>query len=83
MVGLVPSFTPTRTENLVDKATFNMTPRTSAALQRLMERTGDSKTDALNRSVQINDFLEFIWRNGGQVYVREGASGELQLLRVF
>jgi hypothetical protein len=67
----------------LERVTFNLTPRTSAALERVVDRTGDSKTDALNRAVQIYDYLEEVWSGGGQVCIRRSPGDELELLRVF
>lgn len=67
----------------LERVTVNLTYRTSQALQLLMKLTGASKTDAINRALQLSAFLEEIDANGGAVYVREGGKdSELQRLRL-
>src|ERR671916_485891 len=48
------------------RVTANFTPRAVAALEFAAAKTGDSKTDVLNRSVMVYQvFLELIERSGG------------------
>jgi hypothetical protein len=72
-----------RGQGQLERVTFNLTPRTQAALERVTDTTGDSKTDILNRAVQIYDYLEEAWRHGGHVYVQRDPDGQLELLRAF
>jgi hypothetical protein len=39
-------------------------------LQRVSDLTGDSKTDSINRAIQVYAYLEEINANGGDIYVR-------------
>lgn len=45
--------------------------------------TGDSKTDALNRAIQVYAYLEEVESNGGDIYVRETKDSEPRLLKMF
>jgi hypothetical protein len=63
--------------------TVNLVARASRALQRVVDITGDSKTDALNRAIQVYAYLEEIESNGGDIYVRTSRDGELQLVKMF
>jgi hypothetical protein len=48
------------------RVTANFTPRAMNALERVTNKTGDSKTDVLNRSVMIYEtFLELVERSNG------------------
>jgi hypothetical protein len=67
----------------LERITFNLVPRASRALQMLSALTGDSKTDSINRAIQVYAYLEEVGSNGGAVYVREGKDSELQLLKMF
>jgi hypothetical protein len=67
----------------LERVTVNLVARASRALQRAVDITGDSKTDAINRAIQIYAFLEEIEATGGAVYVRESKDSELQLLKMF
>ena len=67
----------------LERVTVNLIHRTSLALALLMRLTGASKTDAINRAIQLSAFLEETEANGGAVYIREGGrDSELQRLRL-
>ncbi|WP_117209941.1 hypothetical protein [Allorhizocola rhizosphaerae] len=52
------------------RITANFTPRAAGALERIAEKTGDSKTDILNRSVMVYEVvLEWLERGDGKVHV--------------
>jgi hypothetical protein len=67
----------------LERVTVNLTPRSSKALREAVELTGDTKTDAINRALQIYAFLEGVWSSGGSVYVRQSPDSEPELLRAF
>jgi hypothetical protein len=67
----------------LERITVNLVARASRALQRVVDITGDSKTDAINRAIQVYAFLEEIEANGGDVLVRESKDSDLQLLKMF
>jgi len=47
------------------------------------DRSGDTRTDSINRAIQIYDYLDDITSRGGAIYVREPESTELQLVKMF
>ena len=59
----------------LERVTVNLTPRSSKALEQAAELTGDSKTDIVNRALQLYEF-------DGHVYVRTGPDGDLERLRL-
>jgi hypothetical protein len=61
----------------LDRVTINLVPRSSRALARAMELTGDSKTDCINRALPVYAYLEEILANGGSLLVQDGPDGEL------
>jgi hypothetical protein len=67
----------------LERVTVNLTQRSSRALQQASELTGDSKTDTINRALQIYAFLEAILSTGGAIYIRESPNGELERLKLF
>lgn len=69
--------------NPLERITVNLVLRASRALQRVVEITGDSKTDAMNRAIQVYAYLEEIEANGGDVYIRPEKDADLQLLKMF
>jgi hypothetical protein len=67
----------------LERVTVNLVHQTSLALALIMRITGASKTDAINRSIQLTAFLEEIEADGGAVYIREGGKdSEVQRLRL-
>jgi len=67
----------------LERITVNLTGRSSRALDVATKLTGDTKTDAVNRALQVYAYMEEITANGGSVYVREAAGSELERLKVF
>lgn len=67
----------------LERVTVNLAARASRALQQAAELTGDTKTDSINRAIQIYAYLEDITARGGAIYVRESADGELERLKMF
>ena len=63
------------------RVTVNLTARSTQALDELVELTGDTQTDTINRALQIYAHLERTARNGGSLYVRETTSSELVKLQ--
>jgi hypothetical protein len=67
----------------LERVTVNITGRASRALDALTELTGDTKTDAINRALQIYAYMEQVAAQGGSVYVREAVGSELERLKAF
>jgi hypothetical protein len=67
----------------LERVTVNLTMRSARALEAATKLTGDSKTDTINRALQIYAFLEQIAAQGGSVYARETPGGELELIKFF
>ena len=67
----------------LERITVNLTGRASRALDLATELTGDTKTDTVNRALQIYAYLEQITADGGSIYVKEAAGSELERLKVF
>ena len=67
----------------LERITVNLTRRACRALDLAAELTGDTKTDTVNRALQVYAYLEQVTSRGGSFYVREAAGPELELLKVF
>jgi hypothetical protein len=65
-----------------ERVTVNLSPASSAALDRAVEITGDSKTDTINRALQIYAMLTDAVDDGGQVLIRY-ADGDVERQRLF
>ncbi|MCA1223559.1 hypothetical protein [Streptomyces sp. 8L] len=53
-----------------------LTPRANDALLRTVERAQLSKTDVVNRAIQVYDFIEAQLADGGEILVRK--NGEIE-----
>jgi hypothetical protein len=67
----------------LERVTVNLTPRAWQALNQAVKLTGDSKTDTINRALQLYAYLEEITQSGGALYVRSSGQKELEQLRFF
>ena len=67
----------------LERITVNLTARAARALEQAAGLTGDSKTDTINRALQIYAYLEQITQDGGEIYVQNAPDGELQLIKMF
>lgn len=63
------------------RVTFNLTPRSAAALTLIMNQ-GEGKTDAINRAVQVYGYLLHCVNQGGSVYARGAPEAELERLNL-
>jgi hypothetical protein len=67
----------------LERITVNLTGRASRALELATKLTDDTKTDTVNRALQVYAYMEQVIANGGSVYVREAAGEELERLKLF
>ena len=65
-----------------ERVTVNLTRKTSDALADAVRLTGDSKTDTINKALQVSQLLQEVQAAGGAVYLREKLDAELERLRV-
>jgi len=67
----------------LERVTVNLTVRSVEALEGLVHLTGDTKTDAINKALQVYSYLQNLMNTGGALYVREADGAELERLRFF
>jgi hypothetical protein len=67
----------------LERVTVNLAPRASEALEQLAQITGESKTDTINKALQVFSYLQQLQRDGGAIYVRESGSKEVERLKIF
>lgn len=64
------------------RVNVNLTQRTMTALDSAVQKTGDSRTDTINRAIQVYDLVQDLLRGGdGRSLVIKYPSGESE--RVF
>ncbi|MCO5991919.1 ribbon-helix-helix domain-containing protein [Actinoallomurus rhizosphaericola] len=72
-----------RSQSPLERVTVNLTPRSAAALDEVVRLTRDTKTDVINRALQVYAFLEKVMNEGGAVYIREAESTDVERLKFF
>ncbi len=65
-----------------ERVTVNLNARASDALDQVSELTGETKTDAINRALQVYALLHQVQADGGAIYTRERGAKELERLRI-
>jgi hypothetical protein len=65
-----------------EQITVNLISKAVDDLLLLQERTGLSRTDVVNRAITVYEFITRQMDGGHEVLVRDGVSGETQVLRV-
>lgn len=66
-----------------ERVTVNLTPRAYHALEQTVQLTGDTKTDTINRALQVYAYLEEILHASGSIYVRATPDAEPERLRIY
>jgi hypothetical protein len=65
-----------------ERITVALTPQAGESLQRLQDRTGQGKTDIVNRAISLYEFIDAQLRDGRELIVRDQVTGETQLIRL-
>jgi hypothetical protein len=66
----------------LERVTVNLTARTASALDATSGMTGDTKTDTINRALQVYAFLEHVAARGGTIFIGDKAGTELEPLEI-
>jgi hypothetical protein len=72
--------TPPR-QIVAERVTIGLVPKTAAELQQVVEMTGLSKTDIVNKAISLYAFVETGTRDGYEMLRRNRDTGELELIR--
>lgn len=64
----------------MERVTVNLTAKAAEALREATELTGDSKTDTINRALQVYAFIQRALQGEGALYTR--ASNDAPMERV-
>lgn len=67
----------------LERVTVNLNRRASDALEQLDRLTGESKTDSINKALQLFAYLQQVQSDNGAIYVREAGSKEPERLKLF
>jgi uncharacterized protein (DUF1778 family) len=66
----------------LERVTVNLIPKASQALERAASLTGDSKTDVINRALQVYAFVEQILHDDGAVSVQGANDAVPQQIKI-
>ncbi|CAL9624321.1 hypothetical protein SUDANB121_05920 (plasmid) [Nocardiopsis dassonvillei] len=64
------------------RVTVNLTKRSTQALAEAVEATGETRTDVINRALQVYAYLEEAFGRGDRLYI-ENSEGTRERLRFF
>ena len=65
----------------LERITVNLSSRSVAALDSITAHSGETKTDAINKALQVWAYLQEHVDSGGSLYTRSPGSDELERLR--
>jgi len=63
------------------RLTVNLIPRAHAAMLLAAQITGDSRTDTVNRALQLYAFAEHVLSQGGEILIRD-KDGDMQIVKL-
>ena len=64
-----------------ERITVALIPQSADDLQHLLDKTGLSKTDLVNRAITLYEFIDSQLRGGQDLILRDRKTGETQLVR--
>jgi hypothetical protein len=63
-----------------ERITVALIPRAGADLQKLQDRTGQGKTDIVNRAISLYEFIDAQVSAGHELAVKDGTTGEIKII---
>lgn len=67
----------------LERVTVNLTVRSVAAMDTIVQLTGDTKTEAINKALQFYGHIQEFLKSGGAVYMRDPGSDEMDRIKIF
>lgn len=77
-----PSNASQQTTVVVDRITVALIPKAAEALQQLMESTGLSKTDIVNRALTLYEYIDSQQAAGNDMILRDKKTGDAEVIRL-
>jgi hypothetical protein len=74
---------PGKTTETTDRITVALVQKAQADLQHLLEKTGLSKTDLVNRAISLYEFIDENTTAGREVLIRDKTTGEDRVVVFF
>ncbi|MEO7613503.1 MAG: hypothetical protein ABIS86_05875 [Streptosporangiaceae bacterium] len=66
----------------MERVTVNLTRRSADALYESVDLTGDSKTDTINRALQVYAFIQKSIQGGGALFTRATDDAPLERVHI-
>lgn len=67
---------PAPVTRTAERVTVNLSQRSSAALEQAAKITGDTKTEVINKALQLWEMVQTAQAAGGALYIQEAKDGE-------
>lgn len=74
---------PVKQTRVAERVTVNLSERSAAALARLAQVTGDTKTEAINKALQAYALIQAAQHNGGAMWLQDDADSESVQVRFY
>jgi hypothetical protein len=78
-----PGNSPSGGGSSLERVTVNLTSKSISALERITAATGETKTDSINKALQVYSFIRQVMQADGRLYVRDSPDGETERLHIF
>jgi hypothetical protein len=66
----------------MERVTVNLTQRSAEALREAVELTGDSKTDVINRALQVYAFIQRKIQGEGALFISPGDGSPMERVHI-
>ena len=66
----------------VERITVGLIARVGSELRQLVEQTGMSKADVINRAVSLYSYIDSRTANGDEVLIRSKDTGEIERIKL-
>lgn len=67
----------------LERINVNLVPRAGRALEQAMALTEGTKTDVINRALQLYAYIEQVMHDGGAVFVQDAEDAAPQRIKLF
>lgn len=78
-----PPEQPVARTRTVERVTVNLSERSAAALALLVETTGDTKTEAINKALQTYALVQAAQHKGGAMWLQDDAGSDPVQVRFY
>jgi hypothetical protein len=66
-----------------ERVTVNLGRRAAAALERVADDSGDTKTDIINKALQLYALVQDVQNSGGAIWIQDDEESQLARARFY